>query len=135
MSDQSATTKNAASILDATATREFVEHISTDEMAAHKAPWWVRDHHSSGTFASYFSISIFLASFAILINNTAKTGEPKVATAMIIISFAFTIWSTAVFFQNNWRIQNRAAMASLLTLVILFLLLTIWLCVRMWVTF
>jgi hypothetical protein len=91
--------------------------------------------YDASSYASWFGVAVFLVSFGVLIDNTSGFGEPKVATAMLILGFAFTVWATAVYFKANWPIHRSPAFIALLVLVILFMLITVWLAVRVWIKF
>lgn len=93
------------------------------------------DFFASSTYNVRLSLAVFLVSFGVIINNTSKAGEPKIATAMASLGFLFALWATVVFFRSNWPIQHRVSMLFFLILVILFLCVTVWLIVRIWIKF
>lgn len=93
------------------------------------------DFFNTGTFTSWIAVSTFLVSFGVLINNTNKEGEPKAATAMACLGFILTVWASFVFFSSHWNAAHRPMLIFLLAIIILFLLITAWLVVRIWVDF
>jgi hypothetical protein len=89
----------------------------------------------TGLMSGWLALSVFLVSFGVVINNTSSNGEPKVATVMASTGFLFAIWSTTVFFVSSPDALQKPEMKAMLALIILFLLVTVWLIVRIWMSF
>jgi hypothetical protein len=96
--------------------------------------WHHREFLGTNSYASWLALACFLVSFGVVINNTAQpaNAEPRVATGMVILGILVILWASAVFWKANWEIQPKAAMAALMVLVLCFIILAIWLAVRIW---
>lgn len=94
--------------------------------------WTHREFFGTNSFAAWAGVAVFLASFGVVINNTARGGEPKIGTMMVGLGFLFLLWSSIVFFHANLPIQNRPAILALLILIILLLCVIVLIAVRIW---
>jgi hypothetical protein len=92
-----------------------------------------RDFFSSVTYATWMTLATFLVSFGVVINATVADGEPAAGTAMEVLGIAFVICSSVIFFTKNWNILPRSALYAFLGLAVMFVIISIFLTIRIWV--